>query len=80
MWPSRERHSARRQLNRCTHPFITARIVQLVLYHFLRGTSVLVLDLPLLVEGGLHRWMGEVVVVAWCASPTLALAKAACTC
>jgi dephospho-CoA kinase len=56
---------ARRTLNRCTHPAIQRRLLELVLRHLLRGVSVVVLDFPLLIESGLHRWVSEVVVVAW---------------
>lgn len=40
-------------------------MIQLILQHFLTGASVLVVDSPLLIETGLHRWMSEVVVVHW---------------
>jgi len=43
-------------------------MIQLILQHFLAGGSVLVVDSPLLIEAGLHRFMSEVVVVHWYAA------------
>ena len=34
-----------------------------------RAESWVVLDVPLLIESGIYRWVGEVVVVYWCVMP-----------
>lgn len=37
-----------------------------VLSNWIRGEKVCILDTPLLVEGGLYKWMSKVIVVYWC--------------
>ena len=36
-----------------------------VLKYWVKGEKVCVLDVPLLVEGGLWKWVGMIVVVYW---------------
>jgi dephospho-CoA kinase len=58
-----ERVEARRKLGRIIHPLVRLGMLRAVLWHFLKGESVLVLDVPLLFEGGLDMFCGAVVVV-----------------
>ncbi|KAG9313329.1 dephospho-CoA kinase-domain-containing protein [Chiua virens] len=63
----------RKVLNKIVHPAVTRAILWSVLNAWLRGEKVVVVDVPLLIEGGLWKWMGEVVVV-YC-SPELQLQR-----
>lgn len=36
-----------------------------VLKYWLRGERVCVLDVPLLIESEIYRWVGKIVVVYW---------------
>lgn len=36
-----------------------------VLKSWVRGKRYCVIDVPLLIETGLHKWVGKVVVVSW---------------
>ena len=53
----------RRWLNSVIHPRVRREIVKRVVKAWLSGEWVVVLDVPLLIEAGLWRWVGEVVVV-----------------
>jgi dephospho-CoA kinase len=53
----------RRTLNRCTHPYIRRAMAQQILHHWIRGVPVVILDVPLLIEGGLDKFVSTVVVV-----------------
>lgn len=53
----------RRWLNGVIHPRVRREIVKRVIKAWLSGEWVVVLDVPLLIEAGLWRWVGEVVVV-----------------
>ncbi|KAL7424898.1 Dephospho-CoA kinase cab5 [Cryptotrichosporon argae] len=53
----------RRWLNGVVHPRVKKAIFWGVVCAWLRGEWVVVLDVPLLVEAGLHMWVAEVVVV-----------------
>ncbi|KAJ1498753.1 hypothetical protein HMI56_004801 [Coelomomyces lativittatus] len=55
--------SARKTLNQLTHGSIRRQLLVQVLCHWLKGTSLLLIDAPLLIEAGLDKWMSEVVVV-----------------
>jgi dephospho-CoA kinase len=57
--------SKRRQLNAILHPAIRRSMVWGVFKCWIRGEKYCVLDVPLLIEGGLWKWVGEVVVVYW---------------
>ncbi|KAH9945779.1 CoaE-domain-containing protein [Epithele typhae] len=63
----------RRVLNRITHPAVRRAMVWEVLRCWVRGERVCVLDVPLLVEGGLWKWVAKVVVV-YC-SPEIQLQR-----
>ena len=53
----------RKILNRCTHPFIRREIFKLLIWYWITGEKMVVLDAPLLIESGLYNWMSAVVVV-----------------
>ncbi|KAI9188962.1 Dephospho-CoA kinase cab5 [Blastocladiella emersonii ATCC 22665] len=53
----------RRQLNAITHPAIRRAILARVIECWLRGEHIVIIDAPLLIESGLHKFMSEVVVV-----------------
>ncbi|KAI9574153.1 P-loop containing nucleoside triphosphate hydrolase protein [Boletus coccyginus] len=63
----------RKILNRIVHPAVTRAIIWGVLKAWLRGEKVVVVDVPLLIEGGLWKWMGRIIVV-YC-SPELQLQR-----
>lgn len=56
----------RKTLNAIVHPAVRRAMFWAVLRHWWRGERVCVLDVPLLIEGGLWKWVGRVVVVYWC--------------
>ncbi|KAH7889186.1 dephospho-CoA kinase-domain-containing protein [Phlebopus sp. FC_14] len=53
----------RKTLNGIVHPAVTRSILWGVLKCWIRGEKMVVVDVPLLIEGGLWRWMAKVVVV-----------------
>ena len=53
----------RSQLNNITHPRIRIVLLKKVIYNFLIGNNVVVLDTPLLFEAGLYRWVHSTIVV-----------------
>jgi len=53
----------RKWLNGVIHPAVRKDMVRRVGRYWLRGEWAVVVDVPLLVEAGLWRWVGEVVVV-----------------
>jgi dephospho-CoA kinase len=55
----------RRKLNAIVHPAVRWAMILDVLKYWLRGERVCVLDVPLLIESRIHRWVGKVVVVYW---------------
>ncbi|KIL67048.1 hypothetical protein M378DRAFT_177534 [Amanita muscaria Koide BX008] len=55
--------SKRKRLNGIVHPAVTWAMVVEVVKHWWKGSRWVVLDVPLLIEGGLYKWVGEVVVV-----------------
>jgi len=63
----------RKILNRIVHPTVTRAILWGVLKAWLRGEKMVVVDVPLLIEGGLWKWVGRVIVV-YC-SPELQLQR-----
>lgn len=56
----------RRTLNGIVHPAVRREMFWSILRCWWRGERVCVLDVPLLIEGGLWKWVGKVVVVYWC--------------
>ncbi|KAN0076778.1 Dephospho-CoA kinase domain containing protein [Tylopilus felleus] len=63
----------RKILNGIVHPAVTRAILWGVFKAWLRGEKLVVVDVPLLIEGGLWKWMGKV-IVAYC-SPELQLQR-----
>lgn len=55
----------RRKLNAIVHPAVRWAMILGVLKYWLRGERVCVLDVPLLIESRIYRWVGKVVVVYW---------------
>ncbi|KAJ7123152.1 dephospho-CoA kinase-domain-containing protein [Mycena epipterygia] len=53
----------RRKLNSIVHPAVRRAMLWGVLGHWLRGNKYCIVDVPLLIEGGLWKWVGKVVVV-----------------
>ncbi|KIM54767.1 hypothetical protein SCLCIDRAFT_1221687 [Scleroderma citrinum Foug A] len=53
----------RKKLNSIVHPAVTRAILWHILKFWIRGKRMCVVDVPLLIEGGLWKWMGRVVVV-----------------
>lgn len=55
----------RKILNGIVHPAVRRAMLREVVRCWWNGESVCVLDVPLLIEAGLWRWVGEVVVIYW---------------
>lgn len=55
----------RNVLNGITHPAVQKALLWGVLSSWWRGNSVCILDIPLLIETGLWKLCGYVVVIAW---------------
>ena len=58
--------SKRRKLNSIVHPAVSRAMIWMVIKHWLSGQKLCVLDVPLLIEAGIWKWVGQVVVVYWC--------------
>ncbi|THH01649.1 hypothetical protein EW026_g1084 [Hermanssonia centrifuga] len=56
----------RKVLNGIVHPAVRKAMFWAVIRNWLKGHKLCILDVPLLVEGGLWKWVGKVVVVYWC--------------
>lgn len=55
----------RAKLNAIVHPAVRKAMWWEVVRHWFRGEKVCVMDVPLLIEGPLHKMVGKVVVVYW---------------
>lgn len=55
----------RKVLNGIVHPAVRRAMAWSVLDCWWKGHSVSVLDVPLLIEGGLWKWVASVVLVYW---------------
>jgi len=53
----------RAQLNGIVHPAVRKAMVRGVVRAWIRGEKVCILDVPLLIEAGIWKWVGKVVVV-----------------
>ncbi|TFY74187.1 hypothetical protein EWM64_g9825, partial [Hericium alpestre] len=53
----------RKKLNAIVHPAVRRAMARHVLKLWMHGERVCVLDVPLLIESGIHKWVGKVVVV-----------------
>lgn len=58
--------SMRKKLNEIVHPAVRKKLFWSVMRCWWRGERMCVLDVPLLIEGGLWKLVGKVVVVYWC--------------
>lgn len=56
----------RKVLNGIVHPAVRKAMLWEVVRYWWRGERVCVLDVPLLIEGGLWKLVGMVIVVYWC--------------
>jgi dephospho-CoA kinase len=61
----------RKKLNAIVHPAVMRAMFWQVIRYWISGERCCVLDVPLLVEGGLWKLVGEIVVVYWCVHTTL---------
>ena len=57
--------SKRKKLNAIVHPAVRRTMLWQVLGYWIKGYKYCVLDVPLLIEGGLWWWVGSLVVVYW---------------
>lgn len=55
----------RRVVNSIIHPAVRDEILKRLLKYWIKGTSLVVIDVPLLLEGELWRIVSEVIVVYW---------------
>lgn len=53
----------RKWLNGVIHPRVRKEMVNRTIKYWLKGHWCIVVDVPLLIEAGLWKWVGEVVVV-----------------
>jgi dephospho-CoA kinase len=53
----------RQKLNRLLHPLIQLEILKQILYHFISGQSICILDVPLLYETKMHHFCYATMVV-----------------
>ncbi|OZJ01984.1 hypothetical protein BZG36_04891 [Bifiguratus adelaidae] len=53
----------RKILNACTHPAVRWEMLRQVILWWIKGAKMCVLDVPLLIESGIHKWVNVVVVV-----------------
>lgn len=55
----------RNKLNSIVHPAVRMEMVRQVIWAWLKGNRYCVMDVPLLIETGLHHWVALTVVVSW---------------
>ena len=53
----------RRLLNSCAHPYIGREIIRQLSYYYLCGVPILVLDIPLLIEFGLYKFVHRILFI-----------------
>jgi dephospho-CoA kinase len=61
---SEEKARDRKKLNSIVHPAVRFYMLRAVLYHYIRGSAAVVLDIPLLFESGLDIFCSTAIVVA----------------
>ncbi|KAL5511604.1 CAB5 [Sanghuangporus vaninii] len=54
----------RKQLNSIVHPAVRMEMVRQVIWAWMKGKRYCVIDVPLLIETGMHQWVGLTVVVS----------------
>jgi dephospho-CoA kinase len=57
--------SQRKRLNAIIHPAIRRRLARRLFWYWIRGEKVVVVDAPLLIEAGLWKLAGKIVLVYW---------------
>lgn len=55
----------RKKLNAIIHPAIRRRLAWLLFLNWIKGEKVVVVDAPLLIEAGLWKFAGKIVLVYW---------------
>lgn len=55
----------RKKLNSIVHPAVRRAMVWKMMDAWISGEKYCIMDIPLLIEGGLWKWMGKVIVVYW---------------
>jgi dephospho-CoA kinase len=55
----------RRVLNSIVHPAVRRALLWSILTHWFYGEKICIVDVPLLIESGLWKWVGKVVLVSW---------------
>ena len=55
----------RNKLNSIVHPAVRMEMVRQAIWAWLKGNRYCVMDVPLLIETGLHHWVALTVVVSW---------------
>lgn len=55
----------RKKLNNIVHPAVWRAMFWAVVSYWIRGERLCIMDTPLLIEGGLWKWVGKIVVVYW---------------
>ena len=53
----------RKQLNGIVHPAVRRAMIWGIVRAWIRGEKVCIVDVPLLIETGIWKWVGKVVVV-----------------
>ncbi|CAG8598308.1 13217_t:CDS:2, partial [Funneliformis mosseae] len=53
----------RKLLNKCTHPFIRREAFKILVWYWITGEKMVILDVPLLIESGLQKWVSSVIVI-----------------
>jgi len=61
----------RAKLNKIVHPAVRWKMFTEVVKYWMRGERWCVLDVPLLIEGGVWRFVAEVALVSWWVSHCL---------
>ena len=56
----------RKRLNAVMHPAIRRRLARRLFMYWIKGEKVVVVDAPLLIEAGLWKLAGKIVLVYWC--------------
>lgn len=65
----------RRVLNGIVHPAVRRLMVKELVRHWLSGEKVVIVDAPLLVEAGLWKYCGAIVIVYWSVYPSITYQK-----
>ena len=63
----------RKVLNGIVHPAVRRLMVRELVKHWLHGSKICVVDAPLLIEAGLWKWCGKIIIVYWYGFPALLL-------